>query len=313
MARKPRIEFSGALYHVIARGNHRQVIFHDNADFLAYLERLERYRRRDGMTLYAYVLMKNHVHLLLETGDVPLSRMMQTLQFTYTQHYNRRYNKTGHLFEGRYKAILCDRNEYLLELVRYLHLNPARLRHPQNPWRYRWSSYRAYLGERTPVQVETHEVLNLFHRQGGPARQAYLKFMKEGQGLKHEDKYYDVVDQRFLGDEKFLDKIERRVTASPERLPRKGPKVSWPRLLAAVADVTDLDADALVEPGRQRVRVAPRALLVYLAREWNGLSSKELGQKLRRDPSMISRLYHTYIGNRDQRAEERVRHLLEAK
>lgn len=133
MARKPRVEFAAAVYHVIVRGNRREVIFHDDADYKAYLERLERYRARDRGTVYAYVLMANHVHLLLETGAIPLSRTMQSLQFTYSQYYNRRYGKTGHVFQGRYKAILCDREVYLLELVRYLHLNPARLRHPVNP------------------------------------------------------------------------------------------------------------------------------------------------------------------------------------
>ena len=106
MARKPRVEFPGAFYHVIARGNRRAPLFHDDADYAAYLARLERYRRRDGLRCYAYVLMTNHLHLLVETGEVPLSRTMQTLQFTYTQYYNGRYRKTGHLFQGRYKAIL---------------------------------------------------------------------------------------------------------------------------------------------------------------------------------------------------------------
>lgn len=121
MARKPRLDVPGAVYHVIVRGNRRATIFHDDADYRAYLERLERYRQRDGATLHAYVLMPNHVHLLLETGDGPLSRTMQTLQFTYSQYYNRRYDKTGHVFQGRYHAILCDRDAYLVELVRYLH------------------------------------------------------------------------------------------------------------------------------------------------------------------------------------------------
>jgi putative transposase len=102
MARKPRRDFSGGLYHVLARGNHRATIFHDDADYHAYLERLERYRQRDGVTLHAYVLMPNHVYLLLETGDRPLARTMQTLQCTYSQYYNRRYGKTGHVFQGRY-------------------------------------------------------------------------------------------------------------------------------------------------------------------------------------------------------------------
>ena len=209
MARKPRVEFSGAFYHVIARGNHRQALFRDDADRTTYLARLEHYRQRHRFTLYAYVLMVNHVHLLLETGETPLSKIMQGLQFTYTQHFNRRYQKVGHLFQGRYKAIVCDREVYLLELVRYLHLNPARLREPRDPWRYRWSSHRTYLGTPSPVEVETGLVLSQFGRQRGQARQAYLTFLKDGLGVGHEPKFYATVDQRVLGDEGFVAEVNR--------------------------------------------------------------------------------------------------------
>ena len=133
MARKPRVEYDGAFYHVIVRGNQRQRTFHDDQDRISYLERLEHYRQRYGFRLFAYVLMSNHVHLLLETKSVPLSKIMQGIQFSYTQRYNRRHRKVGHLFQGRYKAILCDRDAYLLELVRYIHLNPGRLKVPVDP------------------------------------------------------------------------------------------------------------------------------------------------------------------------------------
>jgi putative transposase len=114
MARKPRVEFEGAFYHVIVRGNHRQKIFRDDRDRLYYLDRVEHYRQRYQFRLYAYVLMSNHVHFLLETGNTPLSKIVQGIQFTYSQYYNRRYRTVGHLFQGRYKAILCDRDAYLL-------------------------------------------------------------------------------------------------------------------------------------------------------------------------------------------------------
>ncbi len=112
MARKPRVEYAGAFYHVICRGNQRQVIFRSDADREFYLERLDEYRQRYGFNVYSYVLMSNHVHLLIETGKVPLSKIMQGLQLRYTGYYNRKYKKVGHLFQGRYKAILCDRQAY---------------------------------------------------------------------------------------------------------------------------------------------------------------------------------------------------------
>ncbi len=302
MARKPRVEFAGAFYHVIARGNRRAVIFHDDADYTAYLDRLERYRRRDGVTLHAYVLMTNHVHLLLETGERPLSRTMQTLQFTYSQYYNRRYEKTGHLFQGRYQAILCDREAYLLELVRYLHLNPARVRRPLNPWTFRWSSHTAYLGRPSPVQVHTASVLESLHPQVGPARQAYRKFLLDGLAHGHQDRFYETVDHQLLGDERFIEEVDRR-TAATRDVSVRPRRLAFGTLLTAVAHTYRLPPRAMLAPGRQRALVPARAMLVYFAREWSQLTARELGRRLHRDPAMISRLAATYVAHRDTRAE----------
>ncbi len=299
MAQKPRVEFPGAFYHVIARGNRCATLFHDDADYEAYLERLERYRQRDSLRCYAYILLANHVHLLVETGEVPLSRTMQTLQFTYTQYYNGRYRKTGHLFQGRYKAILCDRDAYLLELVRYLHLNPARLRQPQDPWWYPWSSHGVYLGQSGPVEVEAPAILEQFHRQVGPARQAYRRFLQQGLGTGHQVHYCEAVDQRFLGDQRFLAALQRKTDAKHE-VTVKGPKVTFPRLLHAVAEATGHSTDRLVRAGRQRDRVEARALLVYAAREWNGLTVKDLGR----------RLYAGYVVKRTGSLEKQVQAIL---
>ena len=309
MARKPRIDFAGAFYHVIARGNRRGIIFHDDADAAAYFTRLARYCGRDGCTLYAYVLMANHLHLLLETGAVPLSRTMQTLQFTYSQYYNHRYNKTGHVFQGRYQAILCDRDAYLLELVRYLHLNPARIRTPLNPWTYPWSSHQAYLGRPSAVPVSTAPVLAQFHRQIGPARQAYRQFVRDGLAHGHQDRFYETVDQRLLGDEQFLEDVDRR-TAASRQVSVRPPRVAFGTLLTAVAQVYAVPPHALLAPSRQRALVPARALLVYMAREWGRLSGQELGRRLHRDPSMISRLAALYAAHRDPTVEARVRDII---
>ena len=124
MARKPRLYSSGVLYHVIVRGNQRQRTFRCPADYQTDLEKLTHYRRQHEVTIYAYCLMPNHVHLLLEYGKTPLGKFIQGLQQSYTQYYNRKYKKVGHLFQGRYKAILCQKDAYLLQLIRYIHLNP---------------------------------------------------------------------------------------------------------------------------------------------------------------------------------------------
>lgn len=310
MAREPRLDFPGTFFHVIVRGNQQATVFHDEADYTAYLDRLERYRRRDGVTLHAYVLMKNHVHLLLETGTQPLSRAMQSLQFTYSQYYNRRYGQTSHVFQGRYQAILCDREAYLLELVRYLHLNPARLRTPINPWTYRWSSHAAYLGRAGPVTVETATVLNSLHRQVGPARRAYRRFLLDGLAQGHQERFYETVDQRFLGDEGFIEEVDRR-TATTREVVVRPKQVPFGSLLTAVATAYATTPRALVAPGRQRALVPARAMLVGLARDWSRLTVRELGRRLERDPSMISRLAATYAASPDPKLEAYIRHTLQ--
>src|SRR5208337_2606050 len=146
MARPPRLEFPGAFYHIIVRGNHRQDIFLNEQDRLEYLSRVSHYKEKTGFILYAYVLMSNHVHLLIETPKSPVSKIMQLINFTYTHYFNRKYGKVGHLFQGRYKAILCDRDEYLLGLVRYIHLNPVRANIVSLPHEHLWSSHSEYLG-----------------------------------------------------------------------------------------------------------------------------------------------------------------------
>src|SRR4030065_998825 len=145
MARQPRIEFEGGFYHVIVRGNRRQKVFREENDFLKYLEFLGDYKDRYEFWLHAYVLMETHVHLLLETGPVPLSKILQGFNQRFTMYFNWRHGTVGHLFQGRYKAILCDKDAYLLSLVKDLHRNPVRAGIVRNPEEYPWSSHREYV------------------------------------------------------------------------------------------------------------------------------------------------------------------------
>ncbi len=124
MVRKPRIEYEGAFYHVIIRGNQRKKIFVDGDDFLRYLEILKKYKKRYNYSLFSYIFMSNHVHLLIMTHETPLSKIVQGINQSYTMYFNRKYHKMGHLFQGRYKAILCDWDGYLLSLLKYIHCNP---------------------------------------------------------------------------------------------------------------------------------------------------------------------------------------------
>lgn len=299
MPRKPRVEFRGAFYHVIARGNHREAIFHDDLDRHRYLARLEQYRARYDFRIHAYALMTNHVHLLLQTVEAPLSKIMQGLQCTYARFYNWRYRQAGHLFQGRYKAILCDRDAYLLELVRYIHLNPARLPIPIDPWTYPWSSHRAYLGEPSPVTVETSLVLRQFGGHVATARQRYLAFLAAGVGIGHQRKFYEEGDEEFAGE--AASRARREGGAGSQ-----GPGASFDLLVRAVAQACGADPGLLLHQDRRRRWLQARTLLVYLAREWGRLDIRELGRHIHRDPSSVSRLYSHYLDHPDPAAEARV-------
>ncbi len=177
MPRKPRIEYAGAFYHVITRGNQKQKIFKDTPDYEKYLRIVASYKPRHHFRLYAYVLMSNHLHLLIEMQDVPLSKTLQGINQSYTLYFNRKYKTVGHLFQGRYKAILCDRERYLLALLKYSHHNPVRAKITENPSGYRWSSdrvYRSGRGDDGFVDIET--VLRMYSENRSRARQKYTDF-----------------------------------------------------------------------------------------------------------------------------------------
>jgi REP element-mobilizing transposase RayT len=184
MARRPRVHAPGLSYHVIARGNHRQEAFLTDLDYRTYLGRLATYRKRYGVFLFAYCLMPNHVHLLVQTSEAPLSKFMQGLQQSYTQWFNRVHDKVGHLFQGRYKAIVCDRDEYLLTLVRYIHLNPVRAGLVEQPDAYPYSGHRTYLTGDGPGLIDPAPVLSML---GGST--AYRRFVLGGIDGDHEPRY----------------------------------------------------------------------------------------------------------------------------
>lgn len=215
MARPLRLEFPGALYHLTARGNARQPIYRDDADRRRFLELLgevcERFRWRG----HAYCLMGNHYHLVIETPEANLSRGMRQLNGVYTQAFNRRHRKVGHLFQGRYTAVLVDKDAHLLELSRYVVLNPVRAHMVKSAGQYPWSSYRAMIGKgMAPAWLETDFLLAQLAPRRGEARRRYIRFVAAG---KDQPKIWQHLrGQIYLGDEDFVKKLHRRVTANDQ-------------------------------------------------------------------------------------------------
>ena len=181
MARPLRIEFAGALYHVTARGDRQEDIYLDDADRQGFLSILEQVNNRFNWLVHAYCLMDNHYHLLVETLDSNLSNGMRQLNGVYTQTSNRRHGKAGHVFQGRYKAILVQKESYLLELARYIVLNPVRARMVRTAKAWPWSSYRDTAGYRqAPEWLTTEWMLSAFGKNLGAAQKKYRQFVSEG-------------------------------------------------------------------------------------------------------------------------------------
>jgi REP element-mobilizing transposase RayT len=284
MARRPRIHFPNAFYHVIARGNQRQDLFLDEKDYLRYLSYLSEYKTRYQFHLYAYALMRNHVHLLLEVEVTPLSKIMQALQFRYTRYFNTRYGKVGHLFQGRYKAILCDKDAYLLELIRYIHLNPIRSKFAGDLERYRWVSHESYLGRKKDNLIDKDLVLGQFGRTKSVAQRRYNDFITEGLNLDHQAKYYEVKDQRFLGEREFLERIEsKKVTEEPILF-----EISLEDIVMEVCKTVGIARGRINSLSRDRSGALGRSLAAYLARKLSGYLVKDVARYFHREPAMIS-------------------------
>jgi len=226
------------------------------------------------------------VHLLLEAGEVPLSKTMQGLQQSYTVNFNRKYSLVGHLFQGRYKAILCDRDAYLLELVRYLHLNPVRSRLVTDPALHPWSSHRHYLGEATEDDrcVETSWVLSQFSRNRAEAVRRYKRFVLDGIGEGHRGDLYQTQEQRYLGGDDFVEQVSRRV--EEERPARIG--VGLREIEEAVYRQYHLSLELLLSRSKERRGAFGRVVVAYIGQEVGGIKLNEIAKRYGRDQVSLS-------------------------
>lgn len=286
MARKLRIEYEGAFYHVITRGNQRQDIFRDKDDFLKYLDILSHYKKRHQYSLYSYVMMSNHVHMLIETKQIPLSKILQGINQSYTMYFNRRHRTVGHIFQGRYKAILCDRDEYLLLLVKYIHLNPVRAKMVREQKDYKWSSHKYYVGkEKKNNMIDIDRVLRMFSEDKTTSRKFYRDFMGDGITVKKDD-VYKTVDQRVLGSEKFLDNVMERYDGEIKKEKRER-EYTLAEIANCVEKARGITLKQLRGQSRLKQISSVRKLFVLVAKEY-GYKGKEVAEFIRRDPAVIS-------------------------
>lgn len=278
MSRPLRIEFAGALYHVTLRGNGRKPIFRNDQDRLSFLEVLHKVNQRYHWFCHAYCLMSNHYHLIIETPDGNLSRGMRQLNGVYTMYFNRRHRTVGHVFQGRYKAILVEKESYLLEVCRYVVLNPVRAGLVERPEGWSWSSYRGTVGLNKPHRSLTIDwILGQMGKEKRGAVRRYRAYVREGR--RADTIWKKVKGQSILGEEDFIDRFIGHVRGYEEikEIPRGQRYLGRPGL-------EDLFSGKVVRDRKMR-----NERVVKAVGEW-GYSQREVADYLRLHYSTLSRV-----------------------
>jgi REP element-mobilizing transposase RayT len=282
MARPLRVEVAGGLYHVIVRGNERKSVFRDDADREWYLARLAWYRERFRFRLLAYCLMDNHVHLAVETGKAPLSRIMACLQSSYTQYFNRHYGRVGHLFQGRYKAFLVEKDRYALALLRYIHENPVKAGVAATAQAYRWSSDRDYRRGRGPEWLDVDRLLPMLGRTRPVALRNYRWLMREAEAESYED--VSSWGQAVKGDRAFAD---RALQAAGE--PPVPPRLSVAAVAREAAALEGIKLAEMMGIGRGRRASRARLMTAWAGREFGAIPVARTAKYFLRDTSTLAK------------------------
>ena len=292
MARPLRVEFEDAIYHVCTRGNARQRTFWDNRDRSRFVELLAESARRFDVSIFCFVLMGNHVHLVAQTHRANLGRWMHWLTVAYTVFFNRRHRSSGHLFQGRYKSFLVQEGDYLLALSRYVHLNPVRgtslgrgtpSERRKRLRTFRWSSYPGYAGLRAPHPfVEEQMVLGELGGARKGERVRYRKFVEEGLVREVENPFEAVRWQAVLGNERFVQKLRDRLKGLHKyrreipSLRRIGEAVGTEEVLHKVAKRFKVESGRLLQKGERGLQA--RNVAMWMIWESGSKSLREIGE-----------------------------------
>ncbi|MCP4748311.1 MAG: transposase, partial [Desulfobacteraceae bacterium] len=306
MPRSFRIDAPGALHHIIVRGIGRRKIFDDNADRDIFLDRLGTVISESGTLCYAWALIPNHFHLLLRTGNKPITTVMRRLLTGYAMNYNRRHKRSGHLFQNRYKSILCQKDPYFLELVRYIHLNPLRAKLVSDLRRlggYPYAGHAVLMGKSSNKWQSMDDVLARFGKRLSHSRKKYREFIEKalnmgrrpeltGGGLVRSIGGWTAVkalrkakvlmngDERILGDSDFVEAVLKQNEQDYERRNRlKLKSVDLDTIAHRVSQVLNMPIDQVWSKGKYRHIVAARSLLCYWAVRELGMSATSLAPK----------------------------------
>jgi len=286
MARKPRIHYPGALYHVMLRGNARQAVFHHDIECRYFEDILAQGLEQYAIVLHAYCWMENHVHMALQVRDEPLSKLMQNISQRYTFWFNKRHGQAGHVFQGRYKAVLVDKDTYLKELIRYIHLNPVRAGMVTDALDYPRSSHAAYVGKiRPPDWLYIDLGLGQFGKTEPDARAVYLHFMgqKTDEALLDQLRHGSRTEGRILGNEDF---IRAALSRKSETVPAR---IGIKLLVNLVAGVYQVPSREMTSASRARQLAQARAMATFIGVDHCGYLVSDLARYFNRDMPELSR------------------------
>jgi putative transposase len=283
MARPLRITFPGAFYHITSRGNERKSVFKSKRDREKFLGYLESATQRYGAVIHAYCLMDNHYHLLLETPSGNLPQIMRHINGAYTTYFNVKRDRPGHLFQGRYKAILVESDQYAKELSRYIHLNPVRAKMSEMPEAYDWSSYNYYIGrKKAPEWLFREFILGYFGKNISSAQKEYKEFVSSLVKERYDSPLKDVFGSILLGSPDFIEQIKTRYLS--DRKPDK----ELPALRQLVARISLQDVFNTVGSVFENEPSLERSLIVYLCQKYSGETLKKIGDRFGISESAVS-------------------------
>jgi REP element-mobilizing transposase RayT len=279
MARPLRIEYDGAFYHVTARGNERRKIFFSKSDYLRFKDNLREAQQKYGYLLHSFVLMTNHYHLLIETPKANLAKVMHDVNGSYSGYVNRKRKRSGHLFQGRYKVIVVERDRYLLELSRYIHLNPVRAGVVVRPEDYSYSSYRSFISKEKEGIVCHDLVLGMISNHPKDAPKRYRSFVEGAIGEDLDDPLEDVYGGMILGCAGFIkealghlkDAVLYQEEIAHGRELRSALRMD--DILMALSGYLDIPRKQLLEKESEH-----RSMAIYLLKTHTGLTNSQIGQ-----------------------------------
>ena len=277
MARSLRVQFEGAVYHLVVRANNRQPLFRDKQDRQHYLELLSRYQGQFGFRIYSYLLISRQVHLLIVTPKGNVSKIMQCLGTSYTSYFNRRHKRRGTLFEGRYKSYLIDNERYLPEVTRYIHRNYFQPGLSANKRRdYPWSSYRIYLGRKASDLVETGPVLGRFGHALSEQRKRYQEFVEEGDRSEGPGQ----TSRHMANRPDFAEKIYFQRQSTQIDSHKESPLRVAERILREVSLSLSLASNEVGDLRESRRKSLARHVAMYLIRKQTSLPLRSIGELL---------------------------------